>query len=148
MKFLTTTFLLSALSLGVMAESPVTEEVTLNPSSIHKNFNAKKEKILNRINKRLNHVQKRKTCMGQATSLGEMQACRIEKNKNKPFKLKKGMTFQEKQKQKLDKMSRRISILQNKKNCVSKATTMKEIKSCKKSTLTPMIRPIQEPILR
>jgi hypothetical protein len=118
MKLLTTTLLIASLSVAAFADKTA-------------NFNEKKEKRITKITQNLTKVQNRKSCMQNASSLEGMQSCRVEKNKNKPFKLKKGMTFQQKQSKIVTRISNRISKITQRKTCVQNSLNIADLKACK-----------------
>lgn len=118
MKLLTTTLLLTAITVVTFANNPA-------------NFNTKKEKILTKITTRITKIENRKTCLQNATSLKGMQSCRVEKNKNKAFKLKESMTFEQKKSKILNRITKRLSKINRRKSCVENALNNKELKACK-----------------
>ena len=118
MKILITTILLLSLSVVAFADNSA-------------NFDKKKEKIITKITQRLVKVENRKSCMQNATSLEKMQTCRVEKHKNKPFKLKKGMTFEAKQTKVVNRITNHITKITQRKTCVVNALNIAELKACK-----------------
>ncbi len=120
MKFLTTTLLVATLTITTFANTEMSA-----------NFNVKKEKILTKITTRIAKVENRKSCMEKATSLKEMQLCRIEKNRNKPFKMKKGITFEVKQSKIVNRISKRLTKMNQRKSCVENSLTNKALKACR-----------------
>ncbi len=91
----------------------------------------RKEIRISKIDARLTKIKERRSCMNSASSLEEMQKCRVEKNRNKPFKLRKGMTFEEKKAKKIAKIDKRILKVEALKSCIKNALSVKEIKACK-----------------
>ncbi len=120
MKFLTTALLVATLTITTFANTEMSA-----------NFNVKKEKILTKITTRIAKVENRKSCMEKATSLKEMQLCRIEKNRNKPFKMKKGITFEVKQSKIVNRISKRLTKMNQRKSCVENSLTNKALKACR-----------------
>lgn len=118
MKILMTTLLLTTLTVTAFA----------NETS---NFSIKKEKILSKITTRIAKVENRKNCMQNATSLEKMQSCRVKKYKNRPFKLKKGMTFEEKRTKVVNRITKRIVKINKRKACVENALDIRALKACK-----------------
>ena len=118
MKILTTAILLLSLSIVSFADNSA-------------NFSQKKEKRINKITQRLIKVEKRKSCMQDATSLKGMQSCRVEKHKNKPFKLKKGMTFEEKKTNVVNRITNHIFKMNQRKTCIENALNIADLKACK-----------------
>ena len=118
MKLLTTTFLFTAITVVTFANNPAT-------------FNTKKEKILTKVTTRITKIKNRKSCFQNATSLETMQSCRVEKNKNKPFKLKENMTFEQKKSKILHRITKRLSKINKRKSCVENALDNKALKACK-----------------
>ena len=118
MKILTTTILVLSLSIAAFADNSA-------------NFNEKKEKRITKITQRLVKVENRKSCMQNATSLEGMQTCRAEKHKDKPFKLKKGMTFEAKQTKVVNRITNHISKINQRKTCVQDALNIADLKACK-----------------
>jgi len=136
MKLLTTTLLLTSLSVAIFAESPVVIPLPENPIALKAKVEKLKKKRLKKINTRLANMEKRKVCMGDSNSLKEMQMCRIKKNQHKAFKLKKGMTFEEKKNNKLAKIAKHMEKVKNLKACIESASTVEGIKSCKIKKVT------------
>lgn len=91
----------------------------------------KKIKVINKIEQRLLKVKNRKTCMQNALSLTEMQSCRVKKHQNKPFKVKKGVTFEEKKTKVLKRIENHLNRMIERKVCIEKASSKKEIKACR-----------------
>jgi hypothetical protein len=118
MKLLTTTLLIASLSVSAFADKTTS-------------FNEKKEKRITKITQHLTKVQNRKSCVQNASSLESMQSCRVEKNKNKPFKLKKGMTFEQKKSKVVSKISNRITKITQRKTCVQNSLNVADLKACK-----------------
>lgn len=121
MKLLTTTFLLTAITVVTFANNPA-------------NFNTKKEKIITKITTRITKIENRKSCLQNATSLEAMQSCRVKKNRNKPFKLKKSMTFEQKKSKIVSRVTKRLSKINRRKSCVENALNNKELKACRSQT--------------
>jgi len=138
MKLIKTTLLLTTLSLGLMANSPEVIEVPSQENTINKNFKKKQEKRVKHITKRIQNITERKECMNNSLSLTQMQKCRIKKNKNKPFKLKKGMTFKMKKDKKIKKMNLRIDFLNKKITCIKNSNDIDEVKTCQQKKLKPI----------
>ena len=136
MKFLTTTIIVTLLSIGAIAESPPLIKPSLTPDKSLKKFTKRKTKIVTALTKRLENIKQRKVCMSSSTSLKAMQSCRVEKYKDRPFKLKKKMTFEERKEKKLKKMTSRILILEKKTACVQNASNLTLLKACKKQKST------------
>ena len=139
MKFLTSTLILTALSIGAVAESPQVIDPMVKPNKATQKLDKKKTKIVKKITTRLANLKQRKVCMANASSLKEMQSCRIEKFKNRPFKLKKGMTFEKKKEKKLSRMSSRILMLEKKISCVQDASNITVLKACRKQKVKPLV---------
>ena len=118
MKIFTTTILLLSLSTATFADNTT-------------NFNQKKDQKISKITQRLVNASKRKMCMQNATSLEGMQTCRVEKHKNKPFKLKKGMTFEEKKTKVVNRITNHISKMNQRKTCIENSLNIADLKACK-----------------
>ena len=118
MKILTTAILILSLTVVTFADKP-------------DNFNAGKEKRINKVSQRIIKIENRKQCMQNATSLNGLQACRVEKNRNKPFKLKKGMTFEAKKTKIVNRISNRLSKITQLKSCIQNALNSTDLKACK-----------------
>jgi len=118
MKLLTTTLLLASLTITTFADAPT-------------NFADRKAKKIAKITERLTNMEIRKSCMSQATSLAGMQMCRVTKNQNKPFKLKKGMTFEAKRTNVVNRITKRFEKVTQRKTCVQNSLTVADLKACK-----------------
>ena len=118
MKLLTTSILLVSLTIATFADKPA-------------NFEDRKAKKISKITERLTKIENRKNCMSNATSLDGMQSCRVAKNKNKPFKLKKGMTFEAKKTKVVNRITNRISKVTQHKTCVQNSLNIADLKACK-----------------
>ena len=126
MKILTSTLAtLMILSVATYAESPTQSH---KPK---KTLEQKKALRISKIDARLNKIQERKSCMSSATSLESMQSCRVAKNKNKPFKLKKGMTFEQKKSKVIARIDKRISKVEAVKSCIQNALSVEAFKACR-----------------
>lgn len=117
MKLLTTTLLIVSLSVASLADKAA-------------NFNVKKEKRITKITQRLVKIENRKDCMKTATSLKGMQSCRVEKNRNKPFKTKQNMTFEQRQSKVINRITKRISKISQRKTCIENALNIIDLKAC------------------
>ncbi len=69
---------------------------TFTDTEVSAKFNVKKEKILTKITTGIEKVKNRKSC--------------IEKNRDKPFKMKKGITFEVKQSKIVNRISKRVEL--------------------------------------
>lgn len=118
MKLLTTSILLASLTIATFAEKPA-------------NFEDRKAKKISKITERLVKIETRKNCVSNATSLEGMQTCRVAKNKSKPFKMKKGMTFEAKKTKVLNRIINRISKVNQHKTCVQNSLNIADLKACK-----------------
>jgi len=118
MKLLTTTFLLASLTITTFADAPA-------------NFADRKAKRITKITEHLTKMEKRKSCMSSASSLAAMQMCRVAKHQNKPFKLKKGMTFETKRANIVNRITKRIEKVTQRKTCVENALTVADLKACR-----------------
>ena len=118
MKLLTTTLLLASLTITTFADAPA-------------NFADRKAKRITKITEHLTKMETRKSCMSNATSLTAMQMCRVTKNQNKPFKLKKGMTFETKRTNIVNRITKRIEKVTQRKTCVENALTVADLKACR-----------------
>ena len=118
MKLLTTSILVLSLTVAIFADKPT-------------NFTDRKAKKISKITERLVKIENRKNCIQNATSLEGMQTCRVAKNKNKPFKLKKGMTFEAKKTKILNRITNRISKVNQHKTCVQNVLNIADLKACK-----------------
>ncbi len=118
MKLLTIGILLVSLSVATFADGST-------------NFSDKKAKRVSKLTERLVKIEKRKSCIQSATSLEEMQTCRVKKNRNKPFKLKEEMSFETKKDKIIARITKRISKVTQHKTCVQNALTIDELKACK-----------------
>ncbi len=106
-------------------------ETSTQPPKQKKSLEQKKEFRITKIDTRLAKIKARRSCMNSATSLESMQSCRVEKNRNKPFKLKKGMTFEEKKSKKVARIDKRILKVEALKSCIQNALSIQEIKACR-----------------
>jgi len=118
MKLFTTTLLLASLTITTFADAPA-------------NFADRKAKRITKITEHLTNMETRKNCMSNATSLAGMQMCRVTKNQNKPFKLKKGMTFETKRSNVVKRISKRLEKATQRKTCVENALTVADLKACR-----------------
>jgi len=118
MKLLTTSILLISLTMATFADKPT-------------KFENRKAKKISKITERLVKIESRKSCMQNATSLEGMQTCRVVKNQNKPFKLKKGMTFEAKKTKIINRITKRISKVTQYKTCVQNSLNITDLKACK-----------------
>ncbi len=118
MRLLTSTILIVSLSIATFAGNTA-------------NFTEKKEKRINKITQRITKVENRRNCMENASSLKDMQSCRVEKNRNKPFKLKKGMTFEQKRSKVVNRITKRLSKITQRKTCVQNALNIADLKACR-----------------
>jgi len=118
MKILTTTLLVASLTITTFANTST-------------NFDNRKAKRITKITKHLANIEKRKNCMSNATSLTEMQMCRVAKHQNKPFKLKKGMTFEQKKTKVINRISKYLERVTQRKTCIENALTITDLKACK-----------------
>ena len=126
MKLLTSTLAtLMIISVTTYAETPT------QPHKPKKTLEQKKALRISKIDTRLSKIKKRRECMSSATSLEGMQSCRVAKNRNKPFKLKKGMTFEQKKAKKIARIDKRISKVETLKSCIQNALSIEEIKACR-----------------
>ncbi len=125
MKFLTSTIAtLMIISITTYAETPN------QPHKPKKSLEQKKALKISRIDEHLSKIKKRRECINSATSLEKMQSCRVAKNRNKPFKLKKGMTFEQKKSRIIARIDKRIAKVEAVKSCVQNALSIKDIKAC------------------
>lgn len=118
MKLLTITILIASLSVATFANDTA-------------NFNTKKEKRINKITERIKKVENRKNCVQNATSLEGIQACKVEKNRDKPVKVKEGQTFQDKQAKIVNRITNRLGKINAHKTCVQNAQNFADLKACK-----------------
>ncbi len=126
MKFLTSTLA----TLMIISVATYAETATQAPKP-KKTLEQKKELRISKIDARLAKIKERRSCMNFATSLEGMQSCRVEKNKNKPFKLKKGMTFEEKKAKKIARIDKRILKVEAVKTCIQNALSVEAFKACR-----------------
>ena len=106
-------------------------ETSTQPHKPKKTLEQKKALRISKIDARLNKIQERKSCMSSATSLEGMQSCRVAKNRNKPFKLKKGMTFEQKKSKIIARIDKRIAKVESIKSCVQNALSLEVFKACR-----------------
>jgi len=126
MKLLTSTLAtLMLISATSYADTPT------QPHKPKKTLEQKKALRISKIDTRLSKIKKRRECMSSATSLEGMQSCRVAKNRNKPFKLKKGMTFEQKKSRVIARIDRHISKIETLKSCIHNALSVKDIKACR-----------------
>jgi len=118
MKILTTTLLVASLTITTFANTST-------------DFANRKAKRIAKITEHLAKIEKRKNCMSHATSLGEMQMCRVAKHQNKPFKLKKGMTFEQKRTKVVNRITKYLEKVTQRKTCIENALTVTDLKACK-----------------
>jgi len=118
MKILTTSILLISLTMATFADKAG-------------KFDDRKARKISKITERLVKIEKRKSCMENATSLEGMQICRVAKNQNKPFKLKKGMSFEIKKTKVLTRIKNRIVKVSQYKRCVENSLTGADLKACR-----------------
>ncbi len=112
------------MSIGAYANSPIV-------GKHHKTLEQRKSIRVNKVNEKINALQKRKECISSATSLEQMQHCRPKRYSNKSFKLKQNMTLEQRKSKKLAKMNRHLKKLEAKKSCILNASTMVDLKKCK-----------------
>ena len=96
-----------------------------------KTLEQKKALRISKIDARLSKIKERRACMSLATSLENMQSCRVSKNRNKPFKLKKGITFEQKKSKVIAKIDKRIVKVEAVKSCIQNALSVEEFKTCR-----------------
>lgn len=112
------------INIGAYADSPAV-------GKHHKTLDQRKSNRVTKIDEKINLLQKRKECISNTTSLEQMQKCRPKKYINKPFKLKQGMTIEQKKSKKLKKINKHINKLESVKSCIQNASTMVDLKNCK-----------------
>jgi len=117
MKLFITTLLLASLTITTFADAPA-------------NFADRKAKKITKITEHLKKMETRKSCMSNANSLTDMQMCRVTKNQNKPFKLKKGMTFETKRTNVVNRITKRIEKVTQRKTCIQNALSVTDLKAC------------------
>ncbi len=123
MKLLTSTLAtLMLITVTTYAETPTQPKKTLEQ---------KKTLVISKLDRRLSKIKERKSCMSSATSLEGMQSCRVPKNRNKPFRLKKGVTFEQKKSRVIARIDKRIAKVEAVKSCVQNALSIKDIKACR-----------------
>ena len=123
MKLLTSTLAtLMLMSATAYAETSTQPKKTLEQKKVHR---------ISKIDARLSKIKERKNCMSSATSLEGMQSCRVAKNRNKPFKLKKGVTFEQKKSRVVARIDKRIAKVEAVKSCVQNALSVEAFKACR-----------------